>query len=173
MSATELILFRKNKPYDSIEFRNSHGGAARIWESLYNHHVRDWSNPEERGWIVASDEKMKLFWDLWKTSKLSMTEKLVFLFTFDYAILYRRNFLSFAVELRDFIARHPVASGRVDHLGAWADALYDLYDEKEAEAIGLWGTTVGDNLWEDYDLSVSDTHWDIYTAIEETLRINK
>lgn len=84
-------------------------------------------------------------WKLWETEEFSESEKLVYLFTCDNALVAKEDFAKLAIALRDFAAKYPPKG--VCHLGAWADFL----EASTAEAIGLHATTVTENPWFGWD----------------------
>jgi hypothetical protein len=55
----------------------------------------------------------------------------------------KENFGRLAADMRSFVAKYP-AGERVDHLPAWAQWLDENGDK---EAVGLYGTSVAENLW--------------------------
>lgn len=142
MSYCQLIPFIDGKPSHGPEFRNAWGGAARIWTSLFDRYIKNPDTPFHN-WMT---DRSNALWNLAKDQKLSRHEKAVLAFTFDQFYVRKEHFSMCAHDLRAFANQYPVA-GYVDHLAAWADAIENL----DAEAVGLYATSVGENLWFRYD----------------------
>lgn len=142
MSYSQLIPFVDGKPSRGAEFRNAWGGPARIWDALFDRYLKD-PNIPYHNWLGKNADAL---WPLAKRSDLPRFERAVHAFTFDRAYVRRDHFPLLVADLRAFVARYPVAD-RVDHLGAWADAIQAL----DAEAVGLYGTSVAENIWWEYD----------------------
>ncbi|MBW1779264.1 MAG: hypothetical protein JRL30_00805 [Deltaproteobacteria bacterium] len=164
MSRCYVIEFKDGKPDTYAEFPNSWGGAARIWTSLYDKYMKDPAK-EYDSWLMDYETKL---WALATSEKLEPCERITMLATFDYAIIRRENFGKVAADLRGFVALNPAPSGSVDHVPAWAD----LIEASSAEAIGFHGTSVSEDLWQEwdedadeavvYDLNKGDRHFEIY-----------
>lgn len=168
MSSTRLIQFRNGIADDCMEYRNSWGGASRIWDSIWSKYGTP--KHEYDNWLTAATDGR--LWKLWETEEFSESEKLVYLFTCDNALVAKEDFAKLAIALRDFAAKYPPKG--VCHLGAWADFL----EASTAEAIGLHATTVTENPWfgwdeekdesEPYDITKGDKHWWIGDRIKES-----
>lgn len=166
MSYTELIPFRNGLPEHGPEFRNAWGGAARIWQALFDTYLK---NPriEYDSWL--SEKNQARLWKLCERQDLPIFERAVHVFTFDKFYVRRENFKQFAYHLQDFDTKYP-AGERVNHLGGWRN----YFLESDAEAVGLYGTSVGENLWNEYDeesdsmkkIPLTDG-WEVYDALRE------
>jgi hypothetical protein len=147
MSYCKIITFKNGKPAGGVEFQNAWGGAARIWNALFEKHLK---NPfiQNHSWLCSDKQAL---WDLAKrkTSPLPECERAVHASTFDRAYVNRQNFPRFCADLRSFDVTYPVAQAVVNHLSAWADTIEKL--GTDVEAIGFLGTSVGENLWVEYD----------------------
>ena len=169
MSYCALVVFDgENKATRQIEFRNSWGGAALIWSSLFEKYIKahgydHWLSKPERLWALAYDPR------------LADVERTVLVSTFDNCILRRKDFGAFAAMLRKFSDQHASA-GVVNHLPSWADGLGEL--PEDATAVGWWGTSVCENPWSWYDEDLDDQvvyeitaegkHW--FLRVPEPLR---
>lgn len=142
MSYTALIPFNDGLPKPGVEFRNAWGGAARIWDALFEAYVPKTSKHDS--WILDEGERI---WPLAEREDLDPFERSVLLFTFDRFYVRKADFGRMAADLRLFAAKHP-AGERVDHLPAWA-AWMDA--RPGYEAVGLYGTSSGDNPWFHFD----------------------
>lgn len=168
MSSTELIEFKDNVASESYEFRNSWGGAARIWHSLFESYIE--KKHEYDNWMTAAKDGR--LWKVWRDDRVSDAERVVYWMCCDNALVKRENFAAMASALREFATKHPV-DGNVCHLEAWAK----VFDESDAEAIGLYATSVGDNPWhgwneetyenEPYDIGKGDKHWFVFDRLNE------
>jgi hypothetical protein len=174
MSYCALVEFRNGKADTEYEYRNSWGGSARIWDSLFNKFLKD---PNDKYDCWLNEKRCKVLWKLVDNPSVPLIGRIVLAFTFDYAIVKRDNFKRLVVDLREFDTTFPTSSDRVNHLPAWAS----LIEKSDAEAIGCYGTSVSEDLWftwddtviegeqeEDsgrsvpYDLNTGDKHFEIY-----------
>lgn len=172
MSTTELIEFENGTPANHHEFRNSWGGAARVWGALYDYYLKDASRPYDNWLSATSQPGDRRLWDLAKDETISMPERAVHAFTFDNAIVRRENFERFAADLRTFAELHPTP-GKVDHLNAWAE----VFESSAYEAIGLHATSVNENPWYSwdeeadepilFDLNERDDYFEVYQWLSE------
>lgn len=140
MSYCEIIVFTGDKPAGGIEFRNAWGGAARIWNSLFDKYIKDQNIPYH-SWM--NEKEQRKLWDLANDERLQMFERIVHCSTFDRAYISRNHFKQFAADLRAFDSAYPADQKYINHLPAWADAIEKL----DFDAIGFYGTSVGENLW--------------------------
>ncbi|MCA9137269.1 MAG: hypothetical protein KDB00_10930 [Planctomycetales bacterium] len=172
MSTTKLIEFENGVPANHHEFHNSWAGAARIWGSLYDHYLKDSSKPFDNWLTSTARPGDRRLWDLAKSDALSMAERAVHAFTFDYFIVRRENLERFSADLRTFAELHP-APGKVDHLPEWAD----VFEHSAYEAIALHATSVTENPWYGfdeetdepipYDLNERNLHTEVYQWLSE------
>lgn len=141
MSYCQIIPFKNGLPSHGPEFRNSWGGAARIWSSLFDAYLK---NPaiKYHNWLQNTDG----LWNLAKRLDLPDFECSVHASTFDLAYVRSENFSKYVHDLREFASKYPVP-GCVDHLPAWADWI----EKADADAVGFYATSVGENLWFTYD----------------------
>ncbi len=141
MSYTQLIIFKGGKAYGGVEYRNAWGGASRIWDALFKAYVP--KKHEYDSWISANNGNDRRLWDLAKRQDIPMFERAVHAFTFDHFYVRNENLVKFASDLRAFSEKHPTGSA-VDHLPAWAKW---IEENSGVEAVGLYATSVGDNIW--------------------------
>jgi len=141
MSYCQLIAFKGGQAHGGVEFRNSWGGSARIWDALFKTYVP--KKHEYDSWLANNGNDERL-WALARREDLPMFERAVHAFTFDRFYVRKENFAKFANDLRLFVAKHAVIGACVDHLPAWANW---LDSENGAEAVGLHGTSVSGNPW--------------------------
>jgi len=164
MSYCEIIIFKDGVMADSIEFRNSWCGAARIWNALWDKYVKD-PNIPYHSWINAQ-EQQKL-WDLCQRKDLADFELSVHLSTMDHVYVSRKNFFRFAADLEQFDKTYP-AEMAYNHLKSWASIIPNL----DCEAIGFRGTSVSENPWNVYDEKTDSMikyplseGWEVYEEI--------
>jgi hypothetical protein len=146
-------MFYKTRRGKSLECGNSWGGCARIWDSLYDKYCKDPAK-EYDCWSFGSDK----LWALARDDRLSLMERGVLMSTFDWALVMGEHAKQHAGFLRGFATLFPVP-GKVDHLNAWADFM-DAHPK--AHAFGIYATSVGDNLWQDYSIKNGTKHWSVY-----------
>lgn len=142
MSHTSLVFFKDGKPDHQVKFRNSWGGAARIWDSLFNEHLKRPDVPYD-SWLFDKGGRL---WALIEDPRISEYERVALGFTFDLFYVSKKNFRKIASHLREFASKYPV-SMKVDHLDAWAGEI----EKSESEAVGLYASSVGENLWKGWD----------------------
>lgn len=162
MSYCELIEFREGKPADSLECRNAWGGMAFIFSALFDVYCKD-PNIQYDTWLTKPDR----VWKLANKPEIPVHLRAVLCSTFDYAVVYRADFKRYAADLRTFAAWAGTRN-TVCHLLTWAD----FVEKSDAEAIGHYATSVGDNLWHThddetdstipYDLTTGTKHFDVY-----------
>ncbi len=143
MSYCAIVIFKDGLPHGKIEFRNSWGGAARIWSALFDKHLKNPAIPYHN-WLAES-EQQKL-WALVNRADLPIYERTVHASTLDFAFIKREHFPIFCTDLRAFDVAYP-APEKANHLPAWADAIEKL----DCEGIGFHGTSVAENPWKKYD----------------------
>jgi hypothetical protein len=170
MSYCSLVYFRDGKPFAESEYRNAWGGAAKIWSDLFDAYLKRPSVPYDN-WLMRCAGDDSSLWDLAKRKDLPLFERAVHASTFDHAIIRREHFQQFVRHLREFVSKYP-ADGKVNHLPSWADAI----ETSDAEAVGFYGTSVGDNPWFrydsdsnetiPYDLNTGDEHFEVYDWLE-------
>lgn len=168
MSSTSLIEFSESVASECYEYRNSWGGAARIWDALFE--AYETKKHEYDNWLTASQDGR--MWKIWEDERVDDSERLVYLFTCDNALVKNEDFKLLADALRHFTAKHP-SNERVCHLAAWASVL----DESKAKFMGLHATSVCENPWfgwtgetdesEPYDVEKGDKHWFITERLKE------
>ncbi|MCK9434819.1 MAG: hypothetical protein M0R32_08400 [Candidatus Cloacimonetes bacterium] len=140
MSSCELIVFKNGLPDSSVEFKNSWGGATRIWSALFDAYV---PKKDKYDSYLSSDPHDRRLWDIATRKDVQLFERAVHAFTFDSFYVSKEHFEQLAIDLLLFVEKYP-CPGRVDHLPAWAKW---LQENKDADAVALYGTSVGDNLW--------------------------
>lgn len=139
MSYTALIVFKDGKPHHNVEFRNSWGGAARIWDALFKSYIP--KKHEYDSWIGGDSDRL---WDLVKRNELPLFERAVHAFTFNRFYVIKEHLTKLSEDIRLFVQKYPVLRSHVDHLPDWAKW---LDEHPESEAVSLYATSVGENLW--------------------------
>jgi len=168
MSSTELIEFHNGVADNSYEFKNSWGGSARIWDSLFKAYIP--KEQEYDNWIQAAQDNR--LWSVWKNNRLSNAERLVYWFSCDNALVAKENFTEMASALREFATKHP-CTDKVCHLENFAK----VFNESDADAIGLHGTSVVENPWFNwceeqgesipYDITKGNKHWFVFERLKK------
>lgn len=141
MSSTRLIEFVGGVASSQHELRNSWGGAARVWDAIFEKYGT--KRHEYDNWLTAATDGR--LWKLWDTCDFTEFEQWVYLFTCDNALVASKDFKKLAWALREFVKAYPPRG--VCHLSAFADFL----EKSTAEAIGLYATTVTENPWLEWD----------------------
>jgi hypothetical protein len=166
MSRATLIYFKDGKPDTMNEYGNAWGGAARIWNAMFDKYAKD-PMKEYDSWIMDKGDRL---WKLAERTDIPVFERIVHASTFDYALVYQEHFKEYAQALRDFVKANP-AGEAIDHLPAWADKI----ENSDAEAIGFWATSVSSNPWATYDeendamilydLNTGDKHFCVFDYV--------
>jgi hypothetical protein len=168
MSSTSLVEFSGSVASECYEYRNSWGGAARIWDALYE--TYETKKHEYDNWLQAANDGR--LWKIWEDDRVDDQERLVYLFTCDNALVQNKDFKTLAEALRHFAVKHPRPE-HICHLKAWAKVL----EESKAEAMGLHATSVCENPWfgwneetdesEPYDIAKGERHWFITDRLND------
>jgi len=168
MSSTSLVEFKDGVADECHEFCNSWGGAARIWDALFETYIP--KKHEYDMWMTAAqDERL---WQVWKDERLRECERIAYWFCCDNALVKRENFAAMASALREFATLHPVP-GKVCHLEAYAK----VFDSAKCDAIGLHATSVCENPWYEWDQEKDESvpynfltggkHWFVFDRATE------
>jgi hypothetical protein len=170
MSYCEIITFRDGKPDQSQEFGNSWGGAAFIWDCLFNKYLKD-PRKEYDSWLGNAGSSSSSLWKLHEREGLPRFERAVHMATYDRAIVEKRDFPQFIKDLLDFADAYE--SGRTSHLRSWAKF---IQEHPDVQAVGFYMTSVSENLWYDwdeatetmilYDCNTEKKHFSVYRQIE-------
>ena len=153
MSYSQLIVFRNGLAEGDAEFRNSHGVCPMVWTALCTKY-RTLIYPDDPLTRATYRDIFTEWGDLWAAAKERLTlrawEHLALQFTYDNALVKRRDFTALADALERFEDAHNLP-GRVCHLTAIAARLRELMLEDDVDAVGLYGTSVGENPWWEHD----------------------
>ena len=142
MSDTSLIFFRDHKPDTEMEFRNSWGGFAYIWDRLFEKYCKD-PDKEYDNWLLSSDK----LWALDKRKDIPVSERACLVAGYDKAMIWKKNFKRFAGDLISFLDSFQPGDKRICHLYLWVD----VFLSADSEAIGFHPTSVAENLWWKWD----------------------
>jgi hypothetical protein len=166
MSRCAIITFRGGKADAQIEFHNAWLGAARIWDALYDKYLKNPTVPYD-SWLFGLRDNQHRLWDLVNRTDLPIHERIVHASTLDLAYINKEHFPEFCADLRKFDSAFP---SECSHLTAWADAIEKL----DCEAIGFWGTSVGENPWchfneekDEAELVPLSSGWEIYDTLRK------
>jgi len=154
----------------STEFQNAHLGAMRVW----NHLDKKYLPPFEKYGMPMSrmidQNEIQKWWDLQHDERLTDSERICLLSTFDNVIIFREDFCRLAKAFRDFGAENT-------HLEYEADALDDAMNDGDIIALGFCQTSVCENEWtrnrnrsedeenddyEPYNLITGTDHWNLF-----------
>lgn len=170
MSYVEMSFFGKDGTVKcSVEFRNAHCGAMAVWRYLDEKYLP----PFEKYGIPMSrmldENEVQKWWDLQHDERLTESERICLLSTFDKVIIFRANFERLAKAFREFGAENT-------HLPAEADALDEALKDSEIIALGFCQTSVCQNEWtrnrnrseeddaeyEFYNILTGEDHWNLF-----------
>lgn len=142
MSYTKMIKFECGEPKTEIRYGNSWGGAARIWNALFDKYLKDPKIPYDT-WL-SGGERAQALWDLTKREDLTTYERAVHISTFDRAFVLRKDFARFCADLRAFDTTYP-AQQCVSHLVKWAKDI-ERCDAK-TQAVAFCHNSISENPW--------------------------
>lgn len=174
MSYCSIITFEDGKAHAALDFSNSWGGAAYIWNALFERYLKDPERPYDN-WLSRGMQDRSL-WDLADREDLEIFERSVHVSTFDLAIVRRENFRRYADDLLLFLERYPVPGKSVCHLPQWAKRIREFDEKPEIEAVGFHHTSVTQSPWFQfdendeilpYDLNERDDHQEIYDRLAQ------
>jgi hypothetical protein len=138
-------------------YKNAWGGAAYIWEQLSQTYLGE-------SWVTFYDQKYKPLWDLIDDARLRRFEKIVFLSTFDFAIIRKSDFLKVANAYTRFSFSNRYNNPmkvKICWLNEWASALRNMVFEDDIIGACFYHTSVSQNYWENYNIEEKDNHFDI------------
>ncbi len=168
MSSVSLVEFVDGVAANWHEFSNSWGGAARVWQTLFEKYIPKKS--EWDGFLTAADDGR--LWKVCRDERLSDAERIVYGFCCDDALVKRGDFRRMADALREFARQNPV-SGVVCHMEGFAK----VFDDASGDAIGLYATSVGEDPWTTYDdkkdeyapydIRTGSKHWFLFDELEK------
>lgn len=141
MSYTELFFMNKNKKVIKREkIENAHRGARMIWEQLIELYLDNTSLRK----LAEKDECDKL-WNLINDKRLNKYEKICLLYTFDYALIDRRNIKELINSLKNMHL-----SKEYDSLLEQASIIEVMFEyHKDIYYLGVNNNNVSTNFWED------------------------
>lgn len=143
-----------------IDIRNSWRGAVFIWNALSERYL---NRP------AYVNENLQPVWDLHKDERLSLSERITLLTTFDRAMVQRSRIPDVITAFRDFIALY----GSNNNLSEQIQALEKLESLPECFAV-CWNQTSVTDAWyvyesDDelrlYDLSRDTGHWFLFAGV--------
>ena len=153
MSYTTMLGLREEETVELEEFRNAHGSAMRVWDSIAAAHWPGGKFP------MFDDEAVKGFWKLGGSPQLSRAERAALLWTYDGALCQAERAPELAALLREFDRVRPCPGERVNHVPAVADALDRHSAEGGYVAFGWIQTSVDADAWQVQD-RCPDPHHD-------------
>ena len=169
MSYCAIVTFKDGKSDDEVIYRNSWGGVALVWTKLFDAYLKN-PDVDYDNWMMHLHDES--WWGLAERTDLEWFERAVMTATYDRAMVRREHFKQLAEHFRQFVAKYLPEFGCVCHLLDWADFI----EVCEAEAIGFYATSVGENLWYrydekvdetfPYDLNAEDKHFEVYDWLE-------
>lgn len=155
MSCTEIYEFQETGVGEhTTDIDNAWRGSMFIWRSLGDKYISDSLN-------LSRLEDMKEIWRLYKDSRLSRSEKIVLLSTFDYAFVKREELPEVIEAFKEFIKEF-----HSDNLEEQIDVMEQIYKENKIYCIGWCQTSVNSFLY-GYDIS-EGKHW--FVMEEEELK---
>lgn len=142
MSVTTVLGLVPGESVEELcELLNSHGTHPVIWNALCQKYYQTKD-------LAYNGTVLDLLWPRWQDASIPVFERALLLMTYDHAYVLKRNYARAAHDIQQWLEAHPPHSGRVNH---WP-ALRDFYaSDPPYEAIGLWGTSITENMFLDLD----------------------
>lgn len=171
MSRTTLMAIHVDGAIaDVMEYRNSHGFAAKIWGDICAKYFGD------RVFWLCNPTGSENLWRLWKDERLPIHWRVALNSTFDRALISKATFKEVADCLRRFSAE-TLNDGYVDHLPAIAGDLESLASDESVVAACFHATSVSENTWrvydsdtdsvKNYDLNTEANHFFVWESVME------
>lgn len=110
----------------AAEFQNATRGALFVWEALGRHYLR----PLPELWNPLSNPQP--VWDLWKDPRITETDKIVLLSTFDRVMVKREHLPVVADAFRQFDKDH--ARGFYTRFTDFEKMFLDIVGRRDAES---------------------------------------
>lgn len=141
MSYTDFYFFNKNKEVIKRgKIKNAHRGARMIWEQLITLYLDNTSFRK-----LVEEDKMDKLWDLVNDERLTKYERICLLYTFDYALIDRKNIEELLEALKSM------------HLSEEYDSLLEHFiligsefkQNQEIEYLGINHNSISTDFWED------------------------
>ena len=146
MSCTELfIVTNKGSCIGYEDYRNSHRGAAMVWNNLYKEFCGDYIKAKnaQQGWaqeFPLSLEDNRQVWKLFKDEKIPRDIRIVLGSTFDYVILKQENFEDFHKAVEVYAEWFPC--------GTLLQQANDIVSLKRRKILGVcWNQTSVCSMW--------------------------
>ena len=160
MSYTTIkAVYLNDRVEDLKRLRNSHGAAPIIWDAISQEYLN-------KAYFLADDK----LWALWKAAYIPIHQRAVFLMTFDYAYVAKKDYKRASADIQKFLQDFLPLFGQVNH---WKVITELFKSDPDIPAIGFQMTSVAKELWGiDYDednnpLPLDWTkYWSVYDEID-------
>jgi hypothetical protein len=143
VSSSQLFVFRDGIATPDETYRNSHGTATFIWNALLKKHKETLYPGGVPEYLLLDEDSLGRLLEK-KFELLAPWELAVLDWTLDRALIRNENVSNFADHLDRFEESYQLGD-RVCHLKSIASRLRAL--EAPFDAVGLYATSVGENLW--------------------------
>jgi len=127
------------------EYRNSWGTAPRVWDVLFDSHLKDPDIPYDN-----MMSRMHDLWPLYKDEKVPEYQRKMLQLTYDKLILKKEYFSKVIKLIEEFSEKHLGDDTKVNH---WPQIAKDLKDMDFSNYVGvcfIW-TSVASDVWDSYD----------------------
>ncbi len=170
MSYTELKVAELNGFVETYqEYRDAWGGLAYIWNSIWNKYLK---KGDLDTWLIEKNHKR--LWDAVKDEKIPGWIRLIHASTFDYIIVEYNKLPIISRYYKKFVETFPPPPAGC-HLIEWSEdcmKIYNEYNSNNCAGICFYGTSIVEDIWEDYNLSKSDKHRFLFEEYSEKLGLN-
>lgn len=166
MAYTEIYYFNKNgAPKEQGIAPQASCGGWKVWYLLKEKYL-----PEQKN--LFSSEQYQKVWDLAKDERLTREEKIILISTFDYAIVYKKDFDELINAFEKFNAEYENQL----NFGRQIELFKEIKNKKNSIAIWWNQTSVNADNWRCiwnrsnhsslYNLFKEDKHFDVFELLE-------
>lgn len=149
MSHSRLFFFDKNNEIIEVkELQNAWGGAAYIWDCLYNKYLK---NPDKEydNWLSSVMKEPNKLWNLVDDERLPMFAKVCLMYTFDRIIVKKENFVKLSQDFDEFVKFFP-PNNKICHLPTISQLLKENFPEN-ISFMATWQTSCSEATFLDWN----------------------
>lgn len=159
------------KVEDFEELRNGYGSAPVIWNDMSVRYL----GCEE--YECMHSRKIDLLWPLYKHLGIPLHQRAVLTMTYDRALVFKRDYVRAAEDIRAYMKDFPNTKGGVHH---WSRIAEIFESNPDVPAIGFQMTSVSDDLFvgdwdeerEEYGPPDWARFWNIYERLDQYVGVS-
>lgn len=142
---------------ESIELHKSSGSCCIIWDTLCQLYFN--SKPYE----YVRDGSLEKLWPLYKDKNMPENHRAMLLMTCDFMYVAKKNYGRAGKEIKKWLIDFPPIEGYANH---WPEIMKIYQLKPECDAIGLYCTSVSENLFE-------NIKWNLFNEVFEEVDIKR